>query len=119
MNSIFRSCLFAVVFTSCCLADEAPQPSFTKEDAIAKATQWLQTNHYARVILDSNKKKDLLDPKSKVYSNSVTVSDGLKEVRFHHNGRPYDSDSISFTVEMDAKLSLVKIEIQITSGGFE
>lgn len=99
-----------------CVGEE-PQGKPTKEAAIAKAKAYLEQNGYTRSILESNKGKDLLNPENKVYSNSVTVSDDISDVRFHHNGKPYDSDSITFIVNMKDKIHPASIEIRITPGG--
>ncbi|MCK5802216.1 MAG: hypothetical protein KAI66_05260 [Lentisphaeria bacterium] len=119
MGPGIRWCLFAGLISILSLTGRAEEVGDTRAAAIAKARHWLQSNGYARALLDASKEKDLLNPESKVYGNSVAVSDDLTEVRFHHNGNPYDSDSITFVVTMDDKLSLVKILIHITPGGHE
>jgi len=110
------TCLLATLVAVFAFAEEAAR-SPTKADAVAKATTWLQRNAYSRPILDAHKDKDLLNPDNKVYSNTVAVLDDLSEVRFHHDGRPYDSDSITFIVKLDKNLRPVGYSISITPGG--
>lgn len=116
MKTLILTCLLAILSAFLCFA-EIPAQAPTKTEVIADAMAYLKSNPYSRPILDAHKGKDLLNPENKVYSNTVTVPDDLSEVRFHHNGRPYDSDSITFTVTLDKNRRPVGIVIAITPGG--
>jgi hypothetical protein len=113
---ILANLLVCVIGVTCLAAEPAVKP--TKAEAIAKAKAWLQANTYSRSILDAHTTEDLLNPENKVYRNTVSVSDDLTEVRFEHNGRPYDSPSFAFNVKLKRDLSLVSIQVQITPGGY-
>jgi len=117
MKTAILTCLLATLVAALAFAD-APAQAPAKTEAIANATAYLKGNAYSRPILDAHKGKDLLNPENKVYSNTVTVTDDLSEVRFHHNGRPYDSDSITFIVKLDKTLRPVGCTITITPGGY-
>jgi Tfp pilus assembly protein FimT len=112
MKTILKGWVLAGLLASICLAGE-PQQSPTRDMAISKARQCLDIN--ARPLFDTKRYERFLSPQD--HSNSVSVNDDLTEVRFHHSGRPSDSNSITFIVKMDKALGLVKIEILIEPGG--